>query len=84
MDLTAYLIDRCGGTGKASCPALAALAHSAEVSPSTLYMIALGHKRPGPALAARIDASTGGQVTRAELRPDVFGPGPARGKRKAA
>lgn len=58
------------------CPVLAHLAGRADCSPSTLYMICLGHKAAGPKLAVRIEGATRGSVSRVDLRPDVFGPAP--------
>lgn len=72
MDLTGYLKQR-GGSGQPECLATQQLAVSAGCAPTTLYMIALGHKRASWKLAARIEAATNGAVTRHDLRPDVFG-----------
>lgn len=65
-----------GGTAKADCPILATIARKAGCKPSTLYMIALGHKQPSWNLAAGIEKATKAVVTRHDLRPDVFGPAP--------
>lgn len=56
---------------------IAALAGSAQCNRGTLYMIAKGHKKPGPKLAHRLEFATGGKVSRQNLRPDIFGPTPA-------
>lgn len=72
MDLIAYALKK-EGTGTLLCPVLAQVANAAECSVGTLYMIAKGHKLAGPKLASRIEAATGGEVTRQVLRPDVFG-----------
>lgn len=78
MDLTTYAINM-GGTAKRGCPALAFIAGKSDCSPETLYMIASGHKTPGPKLAGRISDATGNAVLRHDLRPDIFGP-PAAGE----
>lgn len=39
-----------------------------------LAQIACGARKPSPLLAREIEEASGGQVTRAELLPDVFGP----------
>lgn len=77
MNLQTYCLQN-GGTAIRGCPVLERIAASAKkCSPETLYMIAKGHKRPGPKMAGRIEAATDGAVTRYELRPDVFGALPA-------
>jgi DNA-binding transcriptional regulator YdaS (Cro superfamily) len=50
-----------------------ALAEAAETEVIYLIQIAGGHSSPSPKLAKRIEEATNGIVTRAELRPDVFG-----------
>ena len=75
MNLTEHIQNQ-GGTAKASCPVIAEIAGRAGCSPSTLYMITGGHKKPSARLAGQIADATGGQVTRHDLRPDVFGPAP--------
>ena len=72
MKLTDYAKEQ-GGTATASCPVLALVAKKAECSAGTLYQISLGHKPPSWRLASRIESATRGQVTRHDLRPDVFG-----------
>ena len=42
------------------------------------------HRRVPPEYCIRIELATGGQVTRHELRPDIFGPPSDRGARKRA
>jgi hypothetical protein len=37
------------------------------------YAISNGTRRPSPELAKELERLTGGQVTRAELRPDLWG-----------
>jgi hypothetical protein len=71
MDLQTYC-EKNGGTGKRDCPVLAKVAGDSGYSAETLYMVAKGHKTPGPLMAAALDRATGGGVQRAELRPDVF------------
>lgn len=72
MNLTDYIQTK-GGTAKASCPVIAEIAGLAGCSASTLYMIAGGHKKASAILAGRISDATGDEVTRQDLRPDVFG-----------
>lgn len=50
-----------------------ALAEAAETEVIYLIQIAGGHSTPSPKLAKRIEEASKGAVTRAELRPDVFG-----------
>lgn len=49
-----------------------ALAESLGCNADYLWQIATERRRASPALARRIEAATGGVVTRAELRPDVW------------
>jgi DNA-binding transcriptional regulator YdaS (Cro superfamily) len=49
------------------------VAQAANCAPGTLYLIALGHRKPGPTLAARITRATDGEVSPESLRPDIFG-----------
>lgn len=84
MNLADYIEKQPGSTGGIHCPVIAAVAKKAECSPGTLYMIALGHKRPSAKLANRIEQATGGDVGRGVLRPDVFGPAPTKEARDAA
>lgn len=72
-----------GGTGTIGCSVLAELAHKAECSAATLYMIARRHKSPGPKLARRISDATHGAVTLHELRSDIF-PAPTAQQGEAA
>lgn len=76
MDLLDHIKSQ-GGSGTATCAVLAAIAKRAKCKASTLYMIALGHKQPSWNLATAIETATAGEVTRHDLRPDVFGPAPA-------
>lgn len=50
-----------------------ALAKKAKTSPANLLQIAYGHGKAGAAMAIRIEKASGGVVTRAALRPDLFG-----------
>lgn len=77
------------GTGKRDCPIIQSTSERAGCSAGTLYMIAMGHKRPSALLAGAIEQATDGAVTRYDLRPDVFGRAPApaqaeQGKEEAA
>lgn len=63
-----------GGTCTIGCTVLAEIAKRAGCKPSTLYMIATGHKRPGHLLAQGIERATDGAVTRQDLRPDIWPP----------
>jgi DNA-binding transcriptional regulator YdaS (Cro superfamily) len=67
MDLNAYLSSEPG--------ARKALADAIGSSPDYLWQIATAWKgrRASPALAAKIEEATAGVVTRAELRPDIWG-----------
>lgn len=65
-----------GGTGLRDCAVLAKIAKKAKCSASTLYMIARGLKKAGWNLAISIETATAGEVTRHDLREDVFGPAP--------
>lgn len=51
------------------------LAQAIPVNPQYLWQLAHAWrgKRPSAAMARAIEQVTGGQVTRAELRPDIFG-----------
>ncbi|WP_420465586.1 transcriptional regulator [Panacagrimonas sp.] len=53
-----------------------ALASSCESTANYLYLIALGHKKAGHQLAQRIEKATSGQVSRHDLRSDIYGPAP--------
>jgi hypothetical protein len=76
MNLTNYC-EKNGGSALRGCSVLAQVAADADCSHETLYMIAKGHKRAGSLLAGAIDKATRGEVSRYDLRPDVFGPAPA-------
>lgn len=73
MDLQTYCVQK-GGTALRGCPVLTQLATDAGYSAETLYMVSKGHKQAGPLMAAAIDKATHSEVTRADLRPDIFGP----------
>lgn len=53
----------------------AALARATGADPQWLWQIATGwrNKRASPALALRIDTATNGEISKQELRPDIFG-----------
>lgn len=55
-----------------------AFAKQVGTTPIYLSQIATKFRSPSPALAQRIAVETGGQVTLAELRPDVYGTAPAQ------
>lgn len=71
MDLKKYIADPA---------ARKALADALGSSPDYLWQIATGWngRQSSPKLAARIEEATGGKVTRADLRPDIFGDTPKR------
>lgn len=52
---------------------LHALARACGTKPIYLRQIACAHRRAGPRLTQLIELHTGGQVPRAELRPDIYG-----------
>ena len=83
MDLKTYATKH-NGTAKRWCPVLAEVAQRVGCAADTLYMIAAGHKRPSAVLARAIDEATAGEVTRYDLRPDVFGKAPAKSRKRAA
>jgi DNA-binding transcriptional regulator YdaS (Cro superfamily) len=70
MDLKSYLSSEPG--------ARKSLADAVGSSPDYLWQIATGWKgrRASPAFAAKIEEATAGRVTRAELRPDIWGDEP--------
>jgi len=72
MDLQTYC-ERSGGTARRGCPVLTRLAGETGFSAATLYMVAKRHKRPSGVMAKKLEAATGGAVTRAEQRADIFG-----------
>lgn len=78
MDLHTYIAD----TGRRR-----ALADTVNANPDYLWQVATGRRNASTSLATAIEAATGGEVTRASLRPDVWGPpirSAAKPKRKAA
>ena len=77
MNLSDYAMKQ-EGTSTIGCPVLASIAVKAECSAATLYMIAKGHKQASAKLAVRIELACSGEVTRHDLRPDIFGTGTAR------
>lgn len=62
------------------------LAAAVSASPDYLWQVATDRRKASTSLATSIEAETRGVVTRASLRPDVWGPVPraTRPKRKAA
>jgi DNA-binding transcriptional regulator YdaS (Cro superfamily) len=56
------------------------LARALSRSPDYLYQIATNRRQASPALAIAIEKATGGKVSRAELRSDIFGDEPKRKK----
>jgi DNA-binding transcriptional regulator YdaS (Cro superfamily) len=77
MNLQTYC-EKNGGTALRGCPVLDRVAAAAGCSAATLYMIAKGHKNASAILAGRIEQATEGEVTRYDLRPDVFGGPPTK------
>jgi DNA-binding transcriptional regulator YdaS (Cro superfamily) len=51
-----------------------ALANSLDTSPEYLRHVFLYDKQAGPVMVRGIERETGGVITAAELRPDLFGP----------
>ncbi|MBU2856168.1 helix-turn-helix domain-containing protein [Acidithiobacillus ferrooxidans] len=64
MDLISYL-DEFGNR---------ALAQALGVTPSLISQWKTGRRNVSPESAIRIERATNSTVTRAELRPDIFGP----------
>jgi len=71
MNLTEYFADVSGRED---------LARALSKNPDYLYQIATNRRQASPALAIQIEAATQGKVTRAELRPDLWGDEPKRKK----
>jgi transcriptional regulator with XRE-family HTH domain len=42
-----------------------------------------GHKRPSPSVAIRLEEASGGALTKAMLRPDLWGPAATKSQKKA-
>jgi len=82
MNLSDYIKNQ-GGTAKADCPVIAAVALKAGCKPSTLYVISLGHKKPSWKLSLEIVKATDGLVTVHDLRSDIVGPPPAAAEKAA-
>lgn len=59
-----------------------ALARLLGVSPSLGCLLIKGTRRVSPILAREIDMRTNGGISVHDLRPDVFGPPPARSRRR--
>lgn len=55
------------------------LAQKVGSSPDYLWQVATGWKgrKAGPLLANRIHDATDGEVSKHDLRPDIFGPAPS-------
>lgn len=49
------------------------LANALNISPTWMNLLVSGKRDCSPELALAIEQATGGQVTRKELRPDLFG-----------
>lgn len=47
-------------------------ARAVGATPFYLYLIAKGHKKPGPKTAIRIEEASGGKVNRSQLRSDLW------------
>ena len=47
-------------------------ARAVKCSEFYLYLIARGHKKPGPKAAIRIEEASGGKVHRSQLRDDLW------------
>jgi transcriptional regulator with XRE-family HTH domain len=52
-----------------------ALAQRAGISPGMIWQLVHGHRPIPPKLAVRIEKAIAGAVSRADLRPDIFGGG---------
>lgn len=63
-----------------SAEAKQSLAERCATSPPYLSQIAYGHRKASPDMARTIERETAGQVTRADLRPDIYEPLPEKGK----
>lgn len=51
----------------------ARLAGAAGISPAYFKQIAYKFRRPSGPLCLRLEEKSGGKLTRAELRPDIYG-----------
>lgn len=49
------------------------IAKKAGTTDDYLFQIAGGHRNPSAALAKKLEIASGGVITRADLRPDIFG-----------
>lgn len=56
----------------------APLARALDVTPGMVWQWKEGMRKVPADRVLAIETATGGQVTRYELRPDVFGPAPAQ------
>lgn len=59
------------------------VAHGVDVSHQTVWQWFLGNRKPSPKHFDAIEAASGGKVTRAALRPDIFGGGSPTKARKS-
>jgi len=71
MNLKQYFFDKPRGSK-------AAMAASICVSRTWMALLIAGSRRPSPELAIAIDRYTNGEVSRRDLRPDIFGENDAR------
>ena len=64
----------------------AELAEALQTSPAYVSQLASGHRRITAEMAIKIERATNGEVTRHELRPDLYPEEPKRraGDRRAA
>lgn len=60
----------------AKCGGVAELARRIGRAPAFVYQMRSGVRPVPPTLVLTIEAATGGEVTRHDLRPDIFGPPP--------
>jgi len=76
MDLNTYVAD----TARRR-----ALATAVNSNPDYLWQVATGRRKASPSLAKAIEAATDGEVSRASIRPDLWGePFPSKVRKKAA
>ena len=63
-------VDICGGPTK--------LSEVSGISLAAIHFWLAGDRTISPEFALKVETATGGKVTRGELRPDIWGPAPAR------
>lgn len=68
MDLKTYLTERDGRTSRDGSE-LNRLAIACRITPSFLYLVALGHKPASPELACNLEHATSGYVDRRDTLP---------------